>query len=64
MRKNIVRGHKIKILKGATRRTCRKKLDVDVVPESTGFTSRDKAELQSKAGAKRVLISAPAKIRT
>src|SRR5436309_521195 len=40
-----------------------KKLDVDVVMESTGlFTSREKAELHlSKAGAKRVLISAPAK---
>jgi glyceraldehyde 3-phosphate dehydrogenase len=38
-------------------------LGVDVVLESTGFfTSRDKAELHiSKAGAKRVLISAPAK---
>ena len=39
-----------------------KKLDIDVVLESTGFfTSRDKAELHLKAGAKRVLISAPAK---
>jgi lysophospholipase L1-like esterase len=40
-----------------------KKLDIDVVLESTGlFTNRDKAELHlSKAGAKRVLISAPAK---
>jgi len=40
-----------------------KKLGVDVVLESTGlFTSREKADLHlSKAGAKRVLISAPAK---
>ena len=37
-------------------------LNVDVVIESTGiFTSRDKAELHLKAGAKKVLISAPAK---
>jgi glyceraldehyde 3-phosphate dehydrogenase len=40
-----------------------KDLKVDVVLESTGFfTSREKAELHiSKGGAKRVLISAPAK---
>ena len=38
-----------------------KELDVDVVMECTGiFTSRDKADLHLKAGAKRVLISAPA----
>ncbi len=36
-------------------------LDVDVVMECTGiFTSRDKAQLHLDAGAKRVLISAPA----
>jgi glyceraldehyde 3-phosphate dehydrogenase (phosphorylating) len=60
----IVRGHKIKILKERDPANLPwKKLDVDVVLESTGFfTSRDKAELHlSKAGAKRVLISAPAK---
>ncbi len=39
-----------------------KKLSVDVVVESTGrFTDRDGAELHIKAGAKKVLITAPAK---
>ena len=60
----IVRGHKIKILKERDPANLPwKKLDVDVVLESTGlFTSREKAELHlTKAGAKRVLISAPAK---
>ncbi len=39
-----------------------KELDVDVVLESTGlFRSRDKAEGHIKAGAKKVVISAPAK---
>jgi len=60
----IVRGHKIKILKERDPANLPwKELGVDVVLESTGFfTSRDKAELHiSKAGAKRVLISAPAK---
>lgn len=59
----IVRGHKIKILK---ERDPAKlpwgQLGVDVVLESTGFfTARDKAALHIQAGAKRVLISAPAK---
>lgn len=37
-------------------------LGVDVVVESTGFfTAKDKAELHIKAGAKKVVISAPAK---
>jgi glyceraldehyde 3-phosphate dehydrogenase len=60
----IVRGHNIKILKERDPASLPwKKLDVDVVLESTGFfTGRDKAELHlTKAGAKRVLISAPAK---
>src|SRR5436189_389803 len=59
----IVRWHKIRILKDRDPANLPwKKLDIDVVLESTGFfTSRDKAELHLKAGAKRVLISAPAK---
>src|SRR5437879_1258307 len=60
----VVRRHKIKILKERDPANLPwEKLEVDVVLESTGFfTSRDKAELHlSKAGAKRVLISAPAK---
>src|SRR6516164_9194070 len=60
----IVRGHKIRVLKERDPGNLPwKKLGVDAVLESTGlFTSREKAELHlSKAGAKRVLISAPAK---
>ncbi len=39
-----------------------KALGVDIVLESTGkFTEKDKAELHIKSGAKRVVISAPAK---
>ncbi len=60
----IVRGHKIKVLKERDPGNLPwSKLGVEVVLESTGFfTSRDKAELHiSKGGAKKVLISAPAK---
>src|SRR5438067_206243 len=60
----IVRGHKIRVLKERDPANLPwKDLGVDVVLESTGFfTSRDKAELHiSKGGARKVLISAPAK---
>ena len=59
----IVRGHKIRILKERDPANLPwKDLGVDVVLESTGFfTDRDKAELHIKGGAKKVLISAPAK---
>ena len=59
----IVRGHQIRIFKERDPGNLPwKKLGVDVVLESTGlFTNRDKAELHLKAGANRVLISAPAK---
>ena len=60
----IVRGHPIRILKERDPGALPwKDLKADVVLESTGFfTSRDKAELHiSKGGARRVLISAPAK---
>jgi glyceraldehyde 3-phosphate dehydrogenase len=59
----IVDGQKIKIT--AERDPANipwKTLSVDVVLECTGFfTDRDKAELHFKGGAKKVLISAPAK---
>ncbi len=59
----IVRGQKIRILKERDpARLPWKDLGVDVVLESTGFfTSREKAELHFAGGAKKVLISAPAK---
>jgi glyceraldehyde 3-phosphate dehydrogenase len=59
----IVRGQKIKILKERDpAKLPWKDLGVDVVLESTGFfTSREKAELHFAGGAKKVLISAPAK---
>ncbi len=59
----IVRGHKIKILKERDpAKLPWAQLGVEVVLESTGFfTSRDKAALHIQGGAKRVLISAPAK---
>ena len=58
----VVNGNPIKIL--AVRNPEElpwKKMKVDVVLESTGlFTAREKAELHLKAGAKKVIISAPA----
>ena len=59
----IVRGHKIRVLKERDpAKLPWKDLGVQVVLESTGFfTSREKAELHFVGGAKKVLISAPAK---
>ncbi|MBI2656490.1 type I glyceraldehyde-3-phosphate dehydrogenase [Candidatus Woesearchaeota archaeon] len=59
----IVDGKKIKVLSILDpEKLPWKELDVDVVVESTGkFTDREGAEHHLKAGAKKVLISAPAK---
>ncbi len=59
----VVRGHKIRILKERDpAKLPWKDLGVDVVLESTGlFTNREKAELHFVGGARKVLISAPAK---
>ncbi len=60
----VVNGHEIKILGGMVGPDGLPwaELGVDVVLESTGlFTAREKAEGHIKAGAKKVLISAPAK---
>src|ERR1700729_3751877 len=58
----VVDGHKIKV--SAERDPTKlpwKELDVDVALECTGiFTARDKAAAHLQAGAKRVLVSAPA----
>ena len=58
----IIDGKAIKILKIRNPEELPwKKEKVDIVLESTGlFTARDKAELHIKAGAKKVIISAPA----
>lgn len=59
----VVNGKAIKVLSERDPATLPwKDLKVDVVLESTGlFTSRDKAGLHLDAGAKKVIISAPAK---
>lgn len=59
----IVDGRKIRVISEKDpAKLPWKDLDVDVAIESTGlFTAREKASLHLKAGAKKVLISAPAK---
>ncbi len=60
----VVNGHKIKCLavKEGPAALPWKALGVDIVVESTGlFTAREKAEGHIQAGAKKVLITAPAK---
>ncbi len=58
----VVDGKKIKIYKDADPKNLPwKELDVDVVLECTGFfTSKEKASAHIEAGAKKVIISAPA----
>ncbi|MEK7462911.1 MAG: type I glyceraldehyde-3-phosphate dehydrogenase [Patescibacteria group bacterium] len=59
----VIGGKKVKVLQEKDPALLPwKKMDIDVVIESTGaFESFEKAEMHLKAGAKRVVITAPAK---
>lgn len=62
----IVNGAKVRVVREKDPAKCPwKELNVDIVVESTGnFTTREKAEGHLKAGAKRVIVTAPMKDET